>query len=404
MRVYKNRSKSRQSIIGAVVAILIISNVINLYLFVKEKNKNENLLVMLNEASRGFESVHESLNQKDYQKAFRQLAEFKKQAANLTASTIAAPPKQLAKVEVASVKPPEEKAKTEPKRVAVMISPAPDESPQPLVRAEIDEYLLVCEKDTKLLHLFQESKGKIIPVRQYPCVVGANSHDKRTDGDFATPIGIYFFLRYIPGKALPENYGYGAYVLNYPNFLDRKERKGGGGIWLHGHSVGKNIGADIPDTRGCIVVTNDTLKELNEILKPNGVPVAIVNRLAYVKTEKQKVLSDEIINFMKGWKQAWESLDTKKYMSFYSPDFVNSDGMSYTSFRQHKEKVNKSKKFIRVSVENPSILLPPEQDGNIAIVRFVQRYVSNNFKSDSKKIFYLKKGQSGWQIIGESLY
>jgi allophanate hydrolase subunit 1 len=32
----------------------------------------------------------------------------------------------------------------------------------------------------------------------------------------------------------------------------------------------------------------------------------------------------------------------------------------------------------------------------------MQIYRSNNFESDSKKLFYLKKGPAGWQIIGES--
>jgi hypothetical protein len=78
--------------------------------------------------------------------------------------------------------------------------------------------------------------------------------------------------------------------------------------------------------------------------------------------------------------------------------------MGYQAFKQQKEKVNKGKKFIRVKTENIAILIPQEYGGKIAIVRFLQRYHSNNFNSDSKKIFYLKKGQTGWQIIGESSY
>ena len=91
-------------------------------------------------------------------------------------------------------------------------------------------------------------------------------------------------------------------------------------------------------------------------------------------------------------------------MRFYAPEFVNSEGMGYQAFKQQKEKVNKGKKFIRVKTENIAILIPREYGGKIAIVRFLQRYHSNNFNSDSKKIFYLKKGQTGWQIIGESSY
>jgi hypothetical protein len=57
-----------------------------------------------------------------------------------------------------------------------------------------------------------------------------------------------------------------------------------------------------------------------------------------------------------------------------------------------------------VKTENLAILVPPEHGGKVAVVRFHQRYSSNNFKIDSKKIFYLKKGMAGWQIIGESTY
>jgi len=69
-----------------------------------------------------------------------------------------------------------------------------------------------------------------------------------------------------------------------------------------------------------------------------------------------------------------------------------------------RKKQIKNKKFIHIKIENLAILIPPEHGGNVAVVRFHQRYNSNNFKSDSKKIFYLKKGQAGWQIIGESMY
>jgi murein L,D-transpeptidase YafK len=164
------------------------------------------------------------------------------------------------------------------------------------------------------------------------------------------------------------------------------------------------LGADVPDTKGCIVVSNDALKEMSGYLKSNGTPIAIVNKLQYTNLESQKELAKDLRNFINSWRLSWESINTKKYMSFYSPAFVNSEGMSFNAFKHHKEKTNKSKKFIRVKVENLAILMPPEYGGNVAVARFQQRYTSNNFKTDSKKIFYLKKGQAGWQIIGESSY
>jgi len=388
----------------ALIAILILINVALLYLFIKERNHNKNLRNTISETSRDFNQIDESLRQKDYQKAFRHLTEARKQIATLLPPTPQAPPKPTVTAAAPPAPAAPVKATTAPPQPVASLPPPAQESPQPLVLADAGEYLLICEKETKTLYIFRFSDGKFSPVKQYPCIIGANNHEKRRDGDFATPVGVYFFLRFASGSTLPEIYGYGAYVLNYPNYLDRREGKKGGGIWIHGHSASKTIGKDIPDTKGCIAVSNDALKEMSGFLKPNGTPIAVVNKLQFSKIANQADLSKDLINFMNAWRQGWESINTRKFMSFYAPEFVNSEGMGYQAFKQQKEKVNKGKKFIRVKAENIAILMPQEYGGKIAIVRFLQRYHSNNFNSDSKKIFYLKKGQTGWQIIGESSY
>ncbi len=386
----------------AAIILLFLSNLLLLYLFVKERNNNKNLFGLINRTNKDFNQIHESLKQKDMQKAFRYLTEAQKQVvAMLPAAPVPAEKAAAVTKEQRPAQP------TQAKAAVTTVASAPtslQDAPYTFVFADAGEYLLICEKDTKILHIFRFSDGKFSLIKQYPCVIGANNHGKTREGDFATPEGVYFFLRFTPGKTLAENYGYGAFVLNYPNFLDRKERKDGGGIWLHGHSAGKVVGADIPDTKGCIVVSNDALKEMSGYLKSNGTPIAIVNKLQFANLESQKELAKELRNFINSWRLSWESINTKKYLSFYAPAFVNSEGMSFNAFKHHKEKTNKSKKFIRVKVENLAILMPPEYGGNVAVARFQQRYNSNNFKSDSKKIFYLKKGQAGWQIIGESSY
>ena len=128
----------------------------------------------------------------------------------------------------------------------------------------------------------------------------------------------------------------------------------------------------------------------------------MVNRLQPAKAVRQRQTSEELNRFMKSWSGAWESANTKKFMGHYAHDFINGDGMNYQAFKRQKEKVNSGKKFIRVKVENSAILLPQDRGGQVAIVRFTQKYRSNNYQNDSKKLFYLKKGQAGWQIIGES--
>ena len=51
-----------------------------------------------------------------------------------------------------------------------------------------------------------------------------------------------------------------------------------------------------------------------------------------------------------------------------------------------------------------AIFFPQEREGQVAVVRFIQKYRSNNFESSSKKLFYIKKGRGGWIIFGESAF
>ncbi|MBP8985775.1 MAG: hypothetical protein KBG12_08520, partial [Syntrophobacterales bacterium] len=156
--------------------------------------------------------------------------------------------------------------------------------------------------------------------------------------------------------------------------------------------------------KGCIVVSNDALKEMSQYLKPRGTAIAVVNKLSYTKAASQEALSKELRGFIESWRRAWESRDVQKYMSHYATEFVSADGMSYQAFKRHKERVNSGKKFIRVTTEDLMIMLPQEREGKVAIARFIQKYQSSNFKTESNKVLYLKKGQGGWQIIGESSF
>ena len=404
----------------ALIILFLLTTIILSYLYVKARDKNEFLLQQLRETQNKLDQLQMSMAQGDLKKAFADLAQAQKnvtallprapeaaqkpvialnqQPATQPPSTAAAPP--APSVSPAAKTTP---AKPQPVIIPATLTLAADESPFPLVLAETGEYLLICEKDQKTLHLFRYADNRFVLVKSYPCIVGANGLDKKRAGDLATPVGNYFFLRYIPGKSLPEKYGLGAFVLNYPNFLDRRERKDGTGIWLHGHTPGKSLGEqELQNTQGCIVVSNDVLKELTGLLKASGTPIVVVNGLKLAKVANQRQLSEELSRFMKTWGGAWESANMKKFMGYYSRDFINSDGMNYQAFKRQKEKVNSGKKFIRVKIENTAILLPQDKGGQIAIVRFTQKYRSNNFESDSKKLFYLKKGQAGWQIIGES--
>jgi len=414
------------------IALLLIFNLILLTLFIKETKNSGKVLRILQETNRSLVLLQDSLGRMDMQKAFVHLADVRRQIAAALPPAPVAPPaktvtepkpppvKTVAESKGEPVKPPvvEQKPATVPVKPPVVAQKPPTvpaktaqfsipagEMPAPLGWAVPGEYALICEKESKLLHLLKFQDERFALVKSYPCIIGANGTNKKKAGDYATPKGSYFTLRYTPGSALQEIYGEGAFVLNYPNFLDRKEDRQGGGIWIHGHVPGKVVGVgDLLNTKGCIAVSNDIIRELKNLLHPSGTNVSIVDKVTFVKEGSRRESLQEIRNVMDAWRQAWESGDTGKYLRYFSKDFINGEGMNFAAFKRHKERVNSGKKFIRVKVEQMAIVFPQEQQRETAAVRFVQKYSSSNFESHSKKLFYLKKENEGWTIFGESFF
>jgi len=138
-----------------------------------------------------------------------------------------------------------------------------------------------------------------------------------------------------------------------------------------------------------------------KLIKIGDTPLVIVDTIRYQSPEKQQRVFQGLVQFLQDWKGAWESLDTEKYLSYYSRDFVNSEGMNYERFKAHKERVNQSKRFIKLHIENKSFLLSQKDGGQIAILRINQDYASDNFRSTTRKILYLREEQGQWKIIGD---
>jgi len=268
--------------------------------------------------------------------------------------------------------------------------------PTPIIHMKRQDHLLLCEKKSKMLHLIRSESSGLFIIKSFSCTVGSNNGDKREVGDLATPEGIYFLISFL--SSLPEKYGVGAFPLNYPNLLDQKEGKKGSGIWLHGFPGHMERP---PSSEGCVVVRDEDLKELMKLIRIGDTPLVIVDTLRYQSSETQQKVFQGLVQFLRNWKGAWESLDTEKYLSYYSRDFVNSEGMNYERFKAHKERVNQSKRFIKLHIESKSFLLSQKDGGSIAVLRINQDYASDNFKSYTRKTLYLREEQGQWKIIGD---
>ena len=110
-----------------------------------------------------------------------------------------------------------------------------------------DQAVVAVDKSRQRFFLMEKGKS-----RDYLCTTGQAQGDKQVRGDLKTPEGVYFVVRKRTEQLDFEEYGGEAYILDYPNPVDRLRGKTGSGIWVH--SRGRAITPF--ESRGCVVLTS----------------------------------------------------------------------------------------------------------------------------------------------------
>lgn len=123
-RSYRNSSASMYRKIGiSVVIALLVSNSLLLYLFIKEKNNNKNLISVIDKTNNDFNQIHESLKEKDLQKAFRHLVEAQKQVVAMLPAKVSSPQTlSMEKKELPPAQSPQTKTATAPPQAVSFLS------------------------------------------------------------------------------------------------------------------------------------------------------------------------------------------------------------------------------------------------------------------------------------------
>ncbi len=135
-----------------------------------------------------------------------------------------------------------------------------------------EKFIGVSKADRYLYVIENEDDLKVNKI--YPSIHGRVEGEKYVEGDLKTPEGVYFVTTKIRSKLDFEKYGSGAYVLNYPNPIDKIKQKTGHGIWIHS----KGLPIEGQRTEGCVAVDLDDFAELSEFL-PSGTPVVLAENL-----------------------------------------------------------------------------------------------------------------------------
>ena len=158
---------------------------------------------------------------------------------------------------------------------------------------EEPETVLLVEKASQRLFVYQSHAGRLELLRTLPCTTGRADGDKRVEGDLKTPEGVYWFERYIPGRSLPPLYGAGALTMDYPNDFDRLDGKTGSGIWMHGVETDDRVHVS-RDTRGCVALRNSDFDDLLPLISLGRTPIVVVESIQHLGGEELSRQAEEL--------------------------------------------------------------------------------------------------------------
>jgi murein L,D-transpeptidase YafK len=258
------------------------------------------------------------------------------------------------------------------------------------------QYALLVDLDRSRIYVFGNRNGLPTYVTDFYVSMGKNGPAKQREGDQKTPIGVYFVTE--SRNKLPDFYGPGAFPISYPNEWDRIEEKSGHGIWLHG-TPSDTYSRPPRATDGCVVLTNDDLKQLARYVQVGYTPVIITRSTRWLPADEWQVQRDGFSQALDDWRRDWESRDTERYLNHYSRRF-RADGRNFDAWAQHKRNVSSGKTFVKVGVDNLSAYSFRGHEDMISVT-FEQNYQSSNLSTRMWKRQYWVREGNAWKIVYE---
>lgn len=248
------------------------------------------------------------------------------------------------------------------------------------------------------LYLFENTAEGLKLLADYYISVGKSGIEKSLEGDLRTPLGVYFVTGNLNPKSLKDFYGSGALPINYPNQLDVKRGKTGGGIWLHGTPPTQFSRAP-RSTDGCVVLANPDLQRIIRTVEIRTTPVVIAQNLKWVAPQSVKTDSKSFEEAMSGWQAAKSSGDLAKLMAWYAPDFT-SYGKTLLEWKPSLEAEVRQQAGHGVQLKDVSYLR--WTDSNDTMVVTFGELVQGAKTGRTKRQYWTHQGNQ-WKIFFEGL-
>lgn len=248
------------------------------------------------------------------------------------------------------------------------------------------------------LYLFENQPSGLNLVADYYVSIGKLGFEKMAEGDLRTPLGIYFITGSMNPHALKDFYGSGALPINYPNELDNRRGKTGGGIWLHGTPPNQFARAPLA-TDGCVVLANPDLNSIIRTVQVRNTPVVIARSLKWVKPTQARLESKPFEDTLSAWQNAKSRANAAQMLSFYSPQF-NSHGKALPEWSQAVRRQLDKSRGHPVQFKDLSMLRWTD-NADTMVVTFSE--LTGRAQTGTSKRQYWERQGNQWKIFYEGV-
>ena len=253
-------------------------------------------------------------------------------------------------------------------------------------------HAIVVEKASQTLRVYEWNNGFTLK-HTFPCSTGEASGKKEKAGDSKTPEGVYFFTKAFEKRYLSATYGNGAFVMDYPNLLDRMENREGYNIWLHG----TNKRLKPRDSNGCVAVENGNIDVLARYIRLNRTPIIVRKKLRMVTPESLEADRQKLAALLQGWKKAFISGDQEAYGAYYMEPLQDKKQL-WASWHPIRESWKNADMPFQMTMKDVTVAR-----GNPCVVALFDQYLElgpHVMKVGTKKVF-LESHEDTWKIVGE---
>lgn len=283
---------------------------------------------------------------------------------------------------------------------AITERPQTDFIPSNLLQMSHDQkYVLVMDAKRARIYLYENKQGIPTLISDYYVSQGKLGMDKFREGDQRTPLGVYFITSRLPGSKLPDLYGPGALPINYPNEWDKRNGRGGSGIWLHGAPSANYSRAPLASD-GCIVLSNPDFIYVADTVEKTKTPVIVSDKLHFINRQQWEQEKQSAFKLIDDWRVDVESKNTNQIISHYSTNYKGFASESLSTKIAKQQKLLSELGDIKVAIKDVYQYKYPGQSEMI-VSGFTQVLSSSRGLSNFKNQQYWAKENNQWKIVYE---